>query len=191
MQRELWSSLCMGALLIAGPAAYSQQTKESHPPLGTASFTPPQSKQHEPLTPENFVVRAAIANLAEISASELALEKSADASIRDFAKRLITDHRQAQAKLRAVGAEGKVALPGTVDEEHRKQQQKLSELVGAEFDRTYLEQMYAGHEQALQLFQDATHADLPASHQRYAAQTSAIVHSHLTALEELRSRTKR
>ena len=187
MQRTLWSARSLAASSAMCSVTTAQQTKESPPPLGTASFTPPESKKHEPLTPENFVVRAAVTNLAEIDASELALKKSGDANIRALAKRLIADHRAAHAKLKSVAAEGKIALPGTVDEDHRRQAQQLKELVGADFDLAYLEHMQAGHEAALQLYKQAADANLPASHKQYASSTAQVVEGHRDALNKLRA----
>lgn len=190
--RYVFRTVCLvAALSIAASAAMAQQTKESPPPLGTASFIPPESKKHEPLTPENFVVRAAIANLAEIQASETALEKSGDKAVRALASRLVSDHQTAQAKLKRVAGEVKVALPGTVDEDTRKQQTQLKELVGADFDRAYLDQMHAGHDQALELLKQAGQANLPPSFKSYASETSKVVQAHRTQLDELRNRQQR
>jgi putative membrane protein len=191
LRPTLLTAFLLATLSIAASHAVAQQTKEAPPPLGTASFTPPESKKHEPLTPENFIVRAAISNLAEIQASELALEKSGDKAIRTLAGRLIQDHRAAQAKLKRVAAEVKVALPGTVDEDSRKQKIKLEELVGADFDRAYLDLMYEGHTRTLDLYQQAAAANLPASFQSYAKETSQVVQTHRTDLEKLRDRQQR
>lgn len=190
--RYIFRTACLvAALSIAASTTIAQQTKESPPPLGTASFIPPESKKHEPLTPENFVVRAAIANLAEIQASEMALEKSGDKAVRALATRLVTDHKAAQAKLKRVAGEVKVALPGTVDEDTRKQQTQLKELVGVDFDRSYLDLMHAGHDQALELFKQASQANLPPSFKSYASETSKVVQAHRTQLDDLRKQQQR
>jgi putative membrane protein len=158
----------------------TEQRQESPPPLGTASFIPPEGNtQLQPLTPENFVVRAAVTNMAEIELGQLALEKSADPGIRKYATQLIKDHQAAQAKLKGIAAAAKIALPGTVDEEHRAQKQKLAELVGADFDKQYLALMKAGHEQAQKLLEAAgKSADLEAPLKAYASETLATVKAH-------------
>jgi putative membrane protein len=175
------------ALVIVAPIGVAQETKESPPPLGTASFIPPESKKHEPLTPENFVVRAAIINLSEIEAAEQALDKSSNPEIRNFATQILRDHRSAQAKLKAVAAEAKIALPGTVDEETRKQNQQLSELVAVDFDRRFIELMHSGHSRALDLFKQARGANLPPAFKRYSNDTAKVVDSHRTQLEKLKT----
>jgi putative membrane protein len=183
------------AALVAFPVASqdtrSQERKASPPPLGTASFIPPESKQREPLTPENFVVRAAIANMSEIELSELALEKSADTSIRKYATQIIQDHKAAQAKLKAVAAPAKIALPGTVDEDHRQQRQALAERVGVEFDREYVALMQSGHDQAIDLMSSAAKSQgLEASLKSYASETLKTVQQHREHIKSLQTRAQ-
>jgi putative membrane protein len=173
--------------LVVSAQDRTEQRKESPPPLGTASFTPPEGNtQLQPLTPENFVVRAAVTNMAEIELGQLALEKSADSGIRQYATRLIKDHQAAQAKLKGIAAAAKIALPGTVDEEHRAQKQRLAELVGADFDKQYLSLMKTGHERAQKLLETAgKSADLEAPLKTYASETLATVRAHAAEAEKL------
>ena len=71
--------LCL-ALLAAVTPALGAENPQTTAPLGTASFTPPEANAKSPvLTPQTFVTRAAVANMAEIEASQLALERSGDA----------------------------------------------------------------------------------------------------------------
>ena len=45
---------------------------------------------------KQFVTMAALSNHAEISAAQLALTKSTDATVQAFAQKMITDHTKAQ-----------------------------------------------------------------------------------------------
>jgi putative membrane protein len=178
------------ALALSVASATAQDRKDPPPPLGTASFTPSEGNTKlRPLTPENFVVRAAVTNMAEIELGQLALDESADDAVRKFATRLIRDHQAAQAKLKSIAATAKIALPGTVDEEHRKQKEKLSELVGAEFDRQYLALMHSGHQQAINLFESAANAgNLDVALKSYASEALSIVNVHAAEAEKLHAR---
>lgn len=177
--------LAVGLLLVPlGGSA--QDTKDSPPPLGTASFIPPESKNKEPLTPEVFVVRAAILNMSEIELSQLALQKTANPKLRQFASRVIQDHQTAQAKLKKIAADAKVALPGTVDEPRREQKEQLAEQVGNDFDRQYIDLMRAGHQEAAQLLQAAASTDrLTPAFQGYAKETLDIVMNHRNETDKL------
>ena len=173
--------------VLASAQDRAQDRKEPPPPLGTASFTPPEANtKPQPLTPETFVVRAAVTNMAEIELSQLALEKSADAAIRKYAAQLIKDHQAAQAKLKSTAAAAKIALPGAVDDEHRMQKEKLAELVGADFDKQYVTLMHTGHERAQKLLEGASKsADLDASLKDYATQTLTTVKAHAAEAAKL------
>ena len=181
---RLLSAIALPALALCAVVASAQdpgeQRKDPPPPLGTASFTPSEGNtKWQPLTPETFVVRAAVTNMAEIELGQLALEKSADAAIRTYATQLIKDHQAAQAKLKSIAATAKIALPGTVDDEHRRQKEKLAEFVGADFDKQYVTLMHQGHEQAQKLFDTASKSsDLDAALKDYASATLTTVKAH-------------
>jgi len=179
--------LCL-ALLTAATSAAGAENPQTTPPLGTASFTPPEANaKSTSLTPQTFVTRAAVANMAEIEASQLALERSADAGLRKLAMQIINDHRAAQAKLKTIAAGAKIALPGAVDEEHRAKKAQLAELTGASFDKQYVSMMHAGHQEATALFESATQsAQLQAPLKAYASETLKTVQLHATEAEKLR-----
>jgi putative membrane protein len=188
MPRAAFSAVAAVSLLFAPFAAFTQQTQASPPPLGTASFTPPESKEKEPLTPEVFAVRASIVNLSEIELSELVLEKSANPDLRQYAAQLIRDHKTAQARLRQIAATAKVALPGTVDEPSRELKEKLAEQTGVEFDRDYVRMTHAGHDKAGTLFEAAAAApQLDATFKSYAREALRTVQSHGNQADKLLS----
>jgi putative membrane protein len=183
MPRAAFSAVAAVSLLFAPFAAFTQETP---PPLGTASFTPPESKEKEPLTPEVFAVRAALVNLSEIELSELVLEKSANPDLRQYAAQLIRDHKAAQARLRQIAATAKAALPGTVDEPSRELKEKLAEQTGVEFDRDYVRMTHAGHAKAGTLFEAAAAApQLDATFKSYAREALRTVQSHGNQADKL------
>jgi putative membrane protein len=175
------------ALVVFSTFATAQDRKETPPPLGTASFIPPEGNTKlQPLTPENFVTRAAVTNLAEIDLSQIALDKSTNADTRKFATQIIKDHQAAQAKLKQVAGAQKIALPGSVDEERRKQREKLKELNGAEFEKQYVALMQAGHNEAAGLLESATKSNaLDAAFKNYASETLQTVRNHQSQAEKL------
>jgi putative membrane protein len=169
--------LCSQALLTSALA--QQPPDPTPPPRGTTSFVPLPDLEKQPLTPQNFVIRAAIANMSEIELGELALEKSADPAVKEFAEQMIDHHRTANDELRAVAAQQKVSLPGTVDEDHQKLKQKLSSLNHEAFDKHYLEAMASGHDKAVALFEAATRApELPVNLKSYVSESLATLKEH-------------
>jgi putative membrane protein len=177
------------ALIVFSTFATAQERKEAPPPLGTASFIPPEGNTKlQPLTAENFVTRAAVTNLAEIDLSQMALDKSTNVDIRKFATQIIKDHQAAQAKLKQIAGAQKIALPGSVDEERRKQREQLKELTGADFEKRYVALMQAGHNEAAGLLEAATKSkELDPAFKNYANTTLQTVLSHKAEAEKLHS----
>ena len=119
---SLW--LCHAAL--AQQPQQREPIDPTPPPRGTASFEPPPALVEDaPLTAQTFVIRAAIANMAETDLAELALSRSHDTAIQAYARRMLDEHRRAQEKLRAVAADTKIALPAMVDQKHQALQDSL------------------------------------------------------------------
>ena len=189
---------CRSLLIAAAPLALivqlataAEETKQqpadpTPPPLGTASFTPPPAVEEEPLTANTFVVRAAVANMAEVELGQLAAARSTDPKVQAFARKMVEQHGQSLQQLRAAAADAKIALPATVDEKHRELKQSLSSLQGEEFDAAYAKAMAKGHDEAVALFDAAAHASkLPESLRAYAAKALPVVRQHRDGAQEL------
>jgi putative membrane protein len=179
------------AALAVPLAAAGQDTKKdpvepTPPPLGTASFEPPPVVHEVPLTANTFAIRAALAHMTEIELGELALARSKDPRVQAFARRMASDHRKSLEQLKRIVAEAKVALPGTLDEKHRKLKESLASLQGKEFDNAYAKAMAEGHDEAVALFDAAAHSDeLPNAMRQYASSTLPTVREHRNAAHEL------
>jgi putative membrane protein len=111
------------------------------------------------LTNESFVEKAATSNLAEVEASKLALRKSQNEQIKNFAQRMIADHTSASNQLKDVARSKQLAVPTELDSEHQKAIDKLDRLAGAEFDTAYSLQMQEDHDKAVTLFTAASDDD--------------------------------
>lgn len=84
------------------------------------------------------LVAIAQANIAEIEAGNLALEKSSNADVKAFAKMMVDDHTQGLEETKKVAAAKNVTLPSEPDAAHKKLAAELKALSGSGFDNTYL-----------------------------------------------------
>ena len=159
------------------------------PPRGTMSFPPVTDVERQPLTPAIFVTRAAMANLKEIEASQLALKKSEDPAVKELAQEMIKDHRAAQEELKTVAAQQQhLSVPAAVDENKKKDLQELSKLEGKAFDRKYLETLSADHDKAVALFDAARQtSELPVDLKSYASESLASTQEHRKTVQTLRA----
>jgi putative membrane protein len=176
-------------LLVSSQLASAQQPPGQPPPRGTASFEPPPALAEDaPLTPQTFVVRAAIVNISETELAELALSRSQNAAIQSFARKMLDEHRRAQEKLRVVAVESKIALPGKADKKHQDVKASLKRAAADEFDAEFVKAMVAGHDDAVALFDGAARAKtLTQPLQRYAVEMLPVVRNHRDAAYALQS----
>lgn len=82
----------------------------------------------------------AIANMAEVEAAKIALNKTKDEQVRTFAQKMVDDHTAAQSQLKDLAQAKGAKLPDDMDAKHKSEIKKLSALSGDKFDKTYISQ---------------------------------------------------
>jgi putative membrane protein len=109
--------------------------------------------------PDVFVEKAAMSGLAEVELARLALLKSRDESVREFANRMVTDHSKANSELATIAKAKGFESPKNLDAEHQATLRTLRAKSGAEFDQAYSEHMNMDHAKALSLFEGESRSD--------------------------------
>lgn len=114
-------------------------------------------------TVEGFVTSLAVGNMYEIQAAEVAASKSTNADVRALAAMIDKDHMAAGEKMTSVVATAapNVAVPTALDERRQGLIDNLKAATPADFDKVYLEQQIAAHNETLTLlngFDDNTDA---------------------------------
>jgi putative membrane protein len=103
----------------------------------------------------SFIQNATIGNGFEIMASRLALQKSRNPEVRDFAQRMINDHSQADQDLRETIMHSRFSMtrmPNNLDAKHRKILSRLERANGYDFDQKYIKAQVDAHKSAVALF---------------------------------------
>jgi len=106
--------------------------------------------------PTSFVKQAAQDGMTEVQLGKLAVQKSQDAKVREFANRMVADHSQANRDLASLAKSKNLDVPASLDSEHQSIVQTLTEKSGAAFDAAYSEHMKADHSEAIALFEGAS-----------------------------------
>jgi putative membrane protein len=102
----------------------------------------------------DFVTRASNSNLFAIEESRLAIDRTGDPKVKTFARRIVEDHGSAEAELQAAAAGSGVAVPTTLDEEHRARLTALRGRSCTDFDKAYVADQGENHSNALTLYGD-------------------------------------
>lgn len=122
-------------------------------------------------SPDAYVTNAAIGDMYEIQAAEIALERSENAEVRELAEMIRTDHTQASERMMALAPEATpdTALPTQLDERRQGLIDNLRSASAAAFDGVYIDQQVAAHREAVTLhdgFGDNADAPTLAEHAR-------------------------
>jgi predicted outer membrane protein len=134
---------------------------------------------------DNTIGDIARGNMAEISLSQVAVTRSQNEAVRQFAQMMVTDHTAAGNELQSIATSKSITLPTAMDQKHQSAMTKLGAETGTEFDRDYMKQMVNDHEKMLSLLQKEANSGTDADLKAFAAKTAPTVQSHLTAARSL------
>lgn len=131
-------------------------------------------------TDRQFLMKAAMMDMAEIQTGRLAVSQGASESVRQFGQRMIDDHTRTSQQLMQMASAAGFAPPQTLDSKHRAAADKLARQTGAAFDRAYMKQMVKDHQEAVSLYQrQSTRGTMPEL-RAFAAATLPALQEHLT-----------
>jgi putative membrane protein len=102
----------------------------------------------------DFLTRASNSNLFAIKESHLALDRSGDAKVKSFARRMVDDHGNAEAELKAAAEGSGAVVATTLDQDHQARLKALLRKSGVDFDKAYVADQGENHSNALTLYGD-------------------------------------
>ena len=172
------------AILIAGAAilAACQTGAPPPPPPGAAMIDP-----NDPRFAPGFMAQAASGGQFEIQSSQLALQMSQNAAVRNFANMMIADHSRLNQAVAAAATSARLTPPAPVllPPEQAMFDQVRAAGAGPGFDLAYKNAQITAHQNALQLMQAfAANGDVPAL-RNAAAQAVPVVQMHLNQAQAL------
>ncbi|MDB6065654.1 MAG: hypothetical protein JWR26_1862 [Pedosphaera sp.] len=138
----------------------------------------------------DFLVRAARIDMDEVQAGQLAQSRGTSQAVREFGAHMINDHTKANTGLKEIGTQKNAALPTQLSQEQNSKLQHLQGLSGAEFDKTYAQEMVKGHTQAVKEFEAAA-KNLSDTDLRAWAQTALpLFQEHLNMAKNMEAALK-
>jgi predicted outer membrane protein/sporulation protein YlmC with PRC-barrel domain len=153
----LFGTTALVAALVAPGAMQAQNRSESQSQAGQQQQSDqqqqqrPESQTAQKMSDRDFIEQAESVNMFEIRAGEMALDRSQDQEIRDFARQIVDDHRRLQDRLTNLA--GKANVPSQLDQRHSNLVNRLERTSDDRFDRRFIRMQVRGHEQAVDLFE--------------------------------------
>jgi putative membrane protein len=127
----------------------------------------------------------------EIQAAQIAEKRSKSADIKAFAKMMVTDHT---ATSKAMAPLAKAAGQTPADKLDNRRQgfiDNLNKASDADFDKTYVDQQVAAHEEALSLMNGYASDGSDAGLKDAAAKTAPKVQMHLDKIKAIQAAMKK
>ena len=155
-------------------------------PLAAETAGPEVAPNDMPTDGAGYVQMAGASDLYEIQSSELALEKSQNENVRQFAEMMIADHRMTTEQITTAASEA--GLNPAPPQLTPMQQDLMSQLQAAsadQFDQTYIQQQRQAHEMALALHQNFAQNGDAAPLQQVATDAVPVIEKHIDQLSSM------
>jgi putative membrane protein len=134
-----------------------------------------------------YVTGAVTGDMYEIQAADIALERSANTRLKELATMIKTDHTAASNALKAMLPQAGTGLtvPTGLDERRQGLIDNLRSAAAADFDRVWLDQQIAAHNEALTLNRGFQDMDSPLA--AHARSVIPKIEAHLRGVEGLKT----
>ena len=133
----------------------------------------------------------AIANMAEIEAGKLALEKAQSPEVKKFAQQMVDDHGKMLEEVQQLAQSKGVELPSAPDAKHQKAMKKLQSASGEKFDREYMNAMVKDHRDSLKLAQRTAKRAKDGELKSSAEKAAPEIQDHLKMAQDIAKSEKR
>lgn len=176
-QRQATGDGVSEAAATNGADLGSASTPHQHEAMSHATKAEKDAAVTAGTTPVTFVNTAAQDGMMEVELGKLALSKSSSDDVKQFARKMVQDHGQADAQLAGLANSKGMTVPTKLDAKHEATLKTLSSKSGTAFDSAYADHMAKGHAEAVALFEAASQssdADLAA----FAKQTLPTLQQH-------------
>ena len=100
-----------------------------------------------------FVSNAAQGDMYEIQAGKIAEEKAKDPEVKAFAKKMVTDHTALSNEMKPLIKAAGQTPPADLDQRRKGLLDNLKAANAGDFDKRYMDQQVAAHDEALTLMQ--------------------------------------
>jgi putative membrane protein len=172
--RKSLTGIALVGLLITVPALASAQAPTKESKESKAARADSKMARGD----QKFIKEAAGDGMAEVQLGQLAEQRAASDSVKQFGKRMATDHAKAGDELKQLASQKGVELPTALDRGHQRLYDRLSKLTGADFDRAYMKEMVKDHDKDVKAFQKEADAGKDPDVKAWAAKTLPALKEH-------------
>jgi len=128
---------------------------------------------------EVFIRAADQINLAEMKIGKVAEENAKSDVVKKFGEKTVHDHSLMNKELRKITTSQGIKLTEKLDPKHQELLDDLTKLKEGAFDKAYTKHMVAGHEKAIELFENEAKTGRDADVKAWAEKCLPTLREHL------------
>ena len=137
------------------------------------------------MTSAMFVTNAAIGGMYEVEAGRIAAERSKNPRVRALGQTMVTDHGKANEELKPIAMAANLTVPTALDERHKGMIDNLRGATDQDFDRVYLQQQEAAHNETGMLLETYGRMGDNEALKGWAGKTLPVVRHHQEMVDQL------
>jgi putative membrane protein len=154
--------------------------------LTVAASAAPQD--HLSRKDQHFMTQAVEGDLSEVKMGQLAQQKGATDSVKQFGKTLEQDHSQHLKEAQQIASQDGISVPSEPSKKQQSTYEKLSQLSGDKFDSAFARDMVKDHKKDISQYRQEAKSGSPLA--KFAEQTVPVLEKHLQMAESLTSQRK-
>ncbi|WP_161947668.1 DUF4142 domain-containing protein [Rufibacter ruber] len=148
---------------------------------GSGTGTPSASKADA-----SFVAIAGSNGLLQVQLSELAMQKSANLEVREFAKLMAQQHTRINTELKGVAQQMRVTYPGALSGNDKVIYDRTAKLSSPVFEQTYAREMETALQQDIALYQNAVSSSSNLALRGFALKNTPVLQGYLRLATQLK-----
>lgn len=135
-------------------------------------------------TDGGFVANATIGGMYEVEAGKIAAQRSSNPAIKRLGEMMVADHTKAGDELKPIATAAGLAVPTALDQRHQGLIDNLRGATDQDFDRVYLQQQEAAHNETASLLETYGRVGGNEALKGWAAKTLPVVRTHQEMVDQ-------
>ena len=177
---------------------FLNDVKDTASTVSAATHPPPQPAEGEQnvhpviltatVSAKDVEFASAITNnaLNKVNTGKMALEKSTNNRVKDFASMLVNDHTKLGDELNRIAKDKKITLPALSGMAEMRQADRLAMKQGADFDKAYMDAMILDEKKAFDICENGSKTCQDVSLKTFAVKTLPVLKMHLDSAQAVR-----
>lgn len=137
-----------------------------------------------------FVMKAAEGGMAEVQGGQVAQQNAQNDRVKNFGQMMVTDHGQANQQLQNMLQAKGMSMPNDLPMDKQQMLNKMKNMHGASFDKSYMRDMVDDHQKDVDDFQKQANMASDPDVRAWAAQALPVLRKHLDSAKAINSALK-